>query len=492
LRRERLEQRMFLSAVSLTLDRWGVARFKDTQPGADTVVVEKLSDGTLDCFVDGTTHYRTTAGKTVKRLEITEAGGNDSVTIGPSVGSIQVTCWLGAGADYFRQEATGVAKVYGQDGSDTIIVLSAANCVLDGGNSNDYLQGGDGNDKLYGRNGDDILVGGDGNDYLDGGNDDDVLYGGDGNDTLIGGNGEDTLYGGWGVDIYKPGCHYVDTMYTTDGEDIVYPDNDWRTPDVWYHYDPTRVTPPWVLQSGTLTVDWSQQATGAWIQATGPSTVEIWWNGSTWTITGVGRFIFWGSPYDDFVDMTLFAGQTEQHGAAGNDTLRGGQVNDVIFGDAGNDWLYGGPGVDQITGGDGVDQVWGGSGGDSVNLLDGVLGDLFNDFSPSEGDTLQGDGSTITTADEQYDPLGQWWLLRGNTVVVTLSSYVDPLGRIEADVWIDSVYVGLHLFWSNLRIESTDLGNITLGSGVEAAFISNGFTVSQYVVSGGGVDPLNC
>lgn len=490
LRMEPLERRTLLSAVTLSgPDRWGTVKFTDTQPGSNTAVFSKLPDGSLNVDVDGNIDLHTTASsRAIKKIVITEKSGDDTVVIDSSVGTVTVVAYLGAGRDYFRQEASGVAQVYGQDGNDTIIVMSAANSILDGGNGNDFLQGGSGNDCLYGRNGNDTLIGGAGNDRLDAGNDDDILFGGDGNDLLLGGKGEDTLYGGWGVDTYKPGCHDSDTMYTTDGEDIVYPDNDWRTPDVWYHYDPSRVTPPWTTQSGVLTVDWSQQQAGANIRATGPSSVEIWWNGSVWSITGVNRFVFYGSPYEDSVDMTLFAGQTEQHGAGSGDTLIGGYNADAIFGDAGNDWLYGGPGVDQITGGDGQDQVWAGAENDFVYLLDGQLGDAFNDKNP--GDFLQGDGSSITTADEQYGLSG--WLLRGNTVIVTLSSYVDPLGRIEADVTIDGVDMGLHFFASDLRIEASSLSNITLGTGVEAAFIGDGFTIDRVVVSGGGVDPLNC
>ncbi|MDD5103489.1 MAG: calcium-binding protein [Candidatus Peribacteraceae bacterium] len=493
LRVEPLEQRTLLSvvidAVMTGPDRYGVVRFKDTQPGDNSAVFEKLPDGSLTALVDNNISLHTTAGRTVKKLIIIEKGGNDCAIIDSSLGSITVVAYLGAGADYCRQEASGVTKVWGQNGSDMIIVMSTANCYLDGGNGNDFLQGGSGNDRVYGRNGDDVLVGCAGNDYLDAGNDDDCLYGGDGNDSLVGGRGEDTLYGGFGVDVYNGGCHYVDTLYMTSGEDRNKPENDKRTPDIIVWNDPTRIVGPWTLQNGTLTVDWSQQGSGACITA-GPSSVNIQWNGSTWSLTGVSRFVFYGSPYDDSVDMTLFAGTTELHGAGANDTLKGGQANDVIFGDGGDDWLYGGPGSDQITGGDGQDQVWGGTENDFVYLLDGQFGDAFNDKNP--GDFLEGDGSSVSMVDQQYDPYGQWWLLRGTTVTVTASSYVDPLSRVPAYVDIAGEARGLHFFASSLRVEVPSLSAFTIDTLTRNSLLSAGFQIEVIVVSGGGVDPLNC
>ena len=61
-----------------------------------------------------------------------------------------------------------------------------------GGDGNDDLNGGGGNDDLYGGDGNDILIGRAGIDYL---------YGGDGNDTLTGGSGQDRFKMSKGYDI---------------------------------------------------------------------------------------------------------------------------------------------------------------------------------------------------------------------------------------------------------------------------------------------------
>ena len=81
----------------------------------------------------------------------------------------------------------------------------AGNDVLDGGNGDDRIYGGEDNDTLTGGNGQDLLDGGEGDDTLSGGNDNDTLFGGAGKDTLTGGNGDDTLDGGESNDTLSGG-----------------------------------------------------------------------------------------------------------------------------------------------------------------------------------------------------------------------------------------------------------------------------------------------
>jgi Ca2+-binding RTX toxin-like protein len=58
------------------------------------------------------------------------------------------------------------AEFYRQDGHDNRI----------GGDLNDLLDGGKGNDRLFGNGGDDTPIGGPGHDQLDGGGGNDQLY----------------------------------------------------------------------------------------------------------------------------------------------------------------------------------------------------------------------------------------------------------------------------------------------------------------------------
>ena len=80
-----------------------------------------------------------------------------------------------------------------------IIDASSIGRTLVGGNKDDYISGGAGDDVIYGGKGNDILLGGVGSDALFGGDGDDTLVAGTGNDSLFGEGGDDSLYAGAGV-----------------------------------------------------------------------------------------------------------------------------------------------------------------------------------------------------------------------------------------------------------------------------------------------------
>ena len=84
--------------------------------------------------------------------------------------------------------------VYGGAGNNMITVSSSIRLPA-------FLYGGDGNDTLFGGRGNNVLVGGAGNDRL---------YGGAGRNLLIGGLGADTLHGGAGDDILIGGTTVYD------------------------------------------------------------------------------------------------------------------------------------------------------------------------------------------------------------------------------------------------------------------------------------------
>jgi Ca2+-binding RTX toxin-like protein len=71
------------------------------------------------------------------------------------------------------------------------------------------IDGGDGNDKLNGGNGPNIILGGDGNDQINGGSARDILIGGTGADRLVGNGDEDILIAGWtDHDAFTPTSYY--------------------------------------------------------------------------------------------------------------------------------------------------------------------------------------------------------------------------------------------------------------------------------------------
>jgi Ca2+-binding RTX toxin-like protein len=150
----------------------------------------------------------------------------------------------GAGFDNLYG-GNGTNFLYGGDGNDTVNGSATLSFLfggngtntLNGGTGQDYLFGGtglnfmygnDGNDfilaqgqvgsldQAYGGNGDDYLFMGEGNDSAYGGAGTDALFGGGGNESMNGGAGQDYMWGGAGLDYYQ--------LLNGIGTDVVY---DW-------------------------------------------------------------------------------------------------------------------------------------------------------------------------------------------------------------------------------------------------------------------------
>jgi hypothetical protein len=119
----------------------------------------------------------------VKRISVLTYDGDDRISIGAQVGSVNVS---------------------GGNGNDTIY-SNVGDDRLDGGAGDDLIKGHAGNDKIYGGAGDDTIYGQGGADYIEGNDGHDRLIGGIGNDILDGGDGNDRLYGEEGIDILKGG-----------------------------------------------------------------------------------------------------------------------------------------------------------------------------------------------------------------------------------------------------------------------------------------------
>jgi Ca2+-binding RTX toxin-like protein len=73
--------------------------------------------------------------------------------------------------------------------------------TIDGGNGDDRLVAGAGDETVLGGNGNDSLIGGAGAGSLNGGNGDDTIAGGNGNEKLVGGEGNDSIDGNKGNDV---------------------------------------------------------------------------------------------------------------------------------------------------------------------------------------------------------------------------------------------------------------------------------------------------
>ncbi|WP_171133232.1 MULTISPECIES: Hint domain-containing protein [unclassified Ruegeria] len=84
----------------------------------------------------------------------------------------------------------------GGAGDDTLTDTGSLGGSIRGGQGNDTLQGGSGNNNIFGNAGDDILRGGSGNNILSGGAGSDTLFAEDGSGNLDGGSGADTIHAG--------------------------------------------------------------------------------------------------------------------------------------------------------------------------------------------------------------------------------------------------------------------------------------------------------
>ncbi len=262
---------------------------------------------------------------------------------------------------------TSLIQVFGTGGNDTI-KLDETNGALPAA----QLFGGDGNDKITGGSGNDLLFGQAGNDTINGGGGNDLLFGGDGNDTLDGGTGNDQIFGQAGDDrmIWNPGGG-SDLFEGGDGNDTA------------------------EVNGGNGAETFTITANGTRVRfdrvTPGPFSLDI---GTTENLVlnagGGDDVITAGNGLAGLIQLTL-------NGGDGNDTITGGDGNDIINGDAGNDTIIGGRGNDQLSGGAGDDTfVW--NPGDGSDTVDGGSGNdtmLFNGANVNEKIDISANGSRV-------------------------------------------------------------------------------------------------
>ena len=224
----------------------GFVSFADNTPGgftiANGVVIEEAYGGNANDALTGNDAANLLVGNGGFD---TIWGGAENDTIDGGAGADSL---YGGSGDDMLIGAAGFDQLHGEAGNDTLVSGTTADRLF-GGDDDDVLYGGgnfgitvdglwgeDGNDTLYGEGGFDLLDGGEGNDYLDGGHQADNIYGRDGNDTMIGDLGLDRLFGGNDDDIGYGGDgndglfgqHGNDTLYGEAGNDRFFggPGND--------------------------------------------------------------------------------------------------------------------------------------------------------------------------------------------------------------------------------------------------------------------------
>ena len=414
--------------------------------------VDLNGDGNLDLIVGnqvGEIHYFKNTGTDASpefsptsltaptTLTLYDNGGNDTLDLRTDTRDQRV---------YLRPE--GISDVYGLTGNliiarDTVIenfIAGSGDDLVAGNAVANYLDGRDGDDRLWGSGGDDILEGGAGADRLDGdagldwvsyrgsdaavtvnlglgtvmgghaegdvlieienviGSDyEDVLVGNDGANRLEGGAGADQLDGGAGID-------WVSYQWSDAG---VIVDLTEDTAEGGHAQGDVITNIENVTGSDYGDVLWGDE--GANRLEGGEGDDELY--------GGAGADMLNGGPGDDHAYYTsssvgvlvrLHNANAVKYGEAEGDTLIdiehlvGSEHNDILAGDGednilegrnGDDVLYGGPagGDDEMYGGNGDDRIFGGKGND---ILTGGAGNDYLKGGPGE-DTFIVDGDDM-------------------------------------------------------------------------------------------------
>ncbi len=245
-----------------------------------------------------------------------------------------------------------------------MVFLEAGDDLLDASplNIDVFALGGDGDDTIDTGDGDDTALGGAGHDAIDAGDGDDIVRVQSGNDEIDGGLGVDMIRGGRGSNEVADN---VSGTVTVDGDSVSSDSGD----DI-------RHASAGLLLRGSENADIFNAAMAT-------VSIEIEGNDGDDVITGSpdddllfggdGNDIIVGGDGDDLIDggdgdddIMGDDGDDAIRGGLGNDRLNGNQGHDTMLGGDGNDSLFGGGQADLLLGEDGLDHVRGQAGDDTV------------------------------------------------------------------------------------------------------------------------------
>ena len=307
----------------------------ETTNADDVVKVDQdAKSGEVTVTVNGKAH--TYSAEEAQRITIRTNGGNDTINVSPNVkanvraegGDGNDTLVGGAGNDSLDGGA-GNDRIVGGQGKDTMVggtgndrvsddvgFLSDLDLIAKGiaprtGGGDDFISGGDGDDRIDAGAGKDTVLGGEGDDQIDAGAGDDLVAGGAGDDQIDAGTGDDRVYGQDGDDRIQAG-EGDDVVDAGAGDDYVdgFTGND-------------------RLQGG---------------------------DGADTLYAGEGDDTVDGGAGDDYLDGYL--GNDRMSGGEGKDVLSGGQGEDTLAGGAGDDVIYTGKGKDRVDDSDGKNTVY--------------------------------------------------------------------------------------------------------------------------------------
>ncbi|MBR0687025.1 calcium-binding protein [Bradyrhizobium manausense] len=336
---------------------------------------------------------------------------------------------------------TNEIDIFGQSGDDTITVNECRGAMpavhIFGGDGNDRITGGSGNDLLFGQAGDDVIKGGGGND---------LLFGGAGNDILDGGSGNNQLFGEAGNDlmIWNPGGG-SNVVEGGDGNDTA-------------QINGSNASETFTITANGTRVRFDETGSA-------PFSLDI---GTTENLVlhagGGDDVITAGNGLGSLISLTL-------DGGAGNDRITGGDGNDLLIGGAGDDVVSGGRGNDVARLGSGDDTfIW--NPGDGSDTVEGGSGNdklLFNGANINETIDISANGGRV----------------RFTRDVADITMDLNSIEQIEFDArgGADNITVG-DLSGTGVKEVLVDLGAVpggTQGDGAADTVTVNGANGDQHI-----------
>jgi Ca2+-binding RTX toxin-like protein len=404
------EGRRWLGAITVQTNNKGLAQFREelaarTQGGELITATATDAEGNTSEFSGG---FMAT-GKVGKKVIVGGGTGTDNITLQP--GSIIVE--INGETFVFDDDGSTQLEVHLLAGDDTLISQIANDTVAFGGDGDDFMQLGSGNDQAFGGDGDDTVLGGPGDDQIDGGDGHDAIDGQQGNDQVESGVGDtvETDAGdqlsGFAAGLVSPVSLDGSTAvrgqplefqaefplagsavtwqfgdgYAAEGASIAHVITESGTYALTTVItDPTGIRTtisrdlvivPVALQAEpvdptqtALVVGGTGEADSILVDKT--NSVEVFLDGlSLGVFDPTGRILVFGQAGDDDLEVAgSIALSAWLYGDAGNDRLKGGSGHDVLLGGKGDDLLIGGGGRDLLIGGRGYDRIVGNDGDD--------------------------------------------------------------------------------------------------------------------------------
>ena len=394
--------------------------------GQDTVWDVDATAGNLDTVAlkEGVapSDVRITRPAGTNNLILSIAGTTDTLTV----------------ANFFVGDGTGgyaIEQMNFADGTFWDLAAIKAQALLPTANaddvtgyaSDDQINAGDGNDRVWARAGNDVVQAGAGNDQLWGEDGNDVLSGGDGADTMFAGIGNDVIEGGAGNDVLVGGIdngnwnganYYNGAGNDTyrfgrgDGQDTI-----WDVDATAGNLDtialkagvaPSDVRINRPLGSNNLILSIAGTTDSVTVanffagDGSGGYAIEqiTFADGTSWDLAAIKAQALLPTATAD--DIVGYAGDDQINGADGNDRIWGRTGNDALLGGAGNDQIWGEAGNDVIEGGAGNDVLVGGNENgnwNGANYYNGAGNDTYR-FGRGDGqDTLWDVDATAGNAD---------------------------------------------------------------------------------------------